>query len=381
MAKRRGRGEGTIFQRADGRWTGEVSLGYRAGQRTRKQVYGPTRAEVSRKLTAILSTQQRGLPVLGDRLTVGRFLEDWLNKIVSPRTRPSTFESYKGLVEQHLGPALGGIRLSRLAPADVQEFMTERLASGLSRRTVAYCRAVLRSALNQALRWDLVNRNVATLVDPPRVKRTNIEPFTVDELQVFLEAAEGSRFRALFVLAVSTGARRGEILGLRWSNIDLKAGLLTVAYALQRVKGRGLELVEPKSESSRRTLRLSQGALAALKEHRLQQLQARLAAGSQWQEAGFVFTTGKGTPLDHHGVITEFKRVLAKAGLRAQRFHDLRHAHASLLLAEGVHPRVVMEMMGHSQISLTLNTYSHVIPALQSDAVAKIDAALMRNQT
>ena len=110
MAKRRGRGEGTIFQRADGRWTGEVSLGYRAGQRTRKQVYGPTRAEVSRKLTAILSTQQRGLPVIGDRLTVGRFLEDWLNKIVSPRTRPSTFESYKGLVEQHLGPALGGIR-------------------------------------------------------------------------------------------------------------------------------------------------------------------------------------------------------------------------------------------------------------------------------
>ena len=169
--------------------------------------------------------------------------------------------------------------------------------------------------------------------------------------------------------------RRGELLACRWSRVDLKKGTLTVSHALQRVDGR-LTLVEPKSESSRRTLRLSQGALAALKEHRHQQLQARLAAGSQWQDAGFVFTTGKGTPLDHGAVLRELQAILKKASQRHQRFHDLRHANASLLLAEGVHPRVVMEMMGHSQVSLTLNTYSHVIPALQSDAVAKIDAAL-----
>ena len=237
-------------------------------------------------------------------MTVGRFLDDWLNKVVRARNRPLTFQSYKGLVEQHLNPALGGRRVSKLSPGDVQEFMNERLESGLSPRTVGYLRAVLRAALNWAIRWDLVNRNVATLVDPPRVQRANLEPFTADELRVFLQSTEGSRFRALFVLAVSTGMRRGEILGLRWSDVDVKKGVLTVNHALQRVNGR-LTLVEPKSESSRRTLRLSLGALAALKEHRHQQLQARLAAGSQWQDTGFVFTTGKGTPLDHGAVLRE----------------------------------------------------------------------------
>ena len=156
-----------------------------------------------RRLTAVLSAQQRGLSVPGDQLTVGRFLDGWLNKVVRPRNRPSTFQSYKGLVELHLSPALGFLRLSRLAPGDVQEFMNERLASGLSPRKVGYLRAVLRAALNWAIRWDLVNRNVATLVDPPRVKRANIEPFSAAELRVFLQSTEGSRFRALFVLAVS----------------------------------------------------------------------------------------------------------------------------------------------------------------------------------
>ena len=378
MPKKKPNGEGTIFRRGDGRWVGVITLDWQGGKQRRRYRYGRSRAEVHRRLTAVLSAQQRGLSVPGDQLTVGRFLDDWLNKVVRPRNRPSTFESYKGLVAQHLNPALGGIRLSKLSPSDVQEFLNEKLASGLSPRTVGYLRAVLRAALNWAIRWDLVARNVAKLVDAPRVKKANLETFTADEVKVFLQATEGSRFRALFVLAVSTGMRRGEILGLRWSDVDVKKGVLTVNHALQRVNGR-LTLVEPKSHSSRRSLRLPQVALAALVNHRLQRNEMRLAAGKEWQDTGFVFTTGRGTPLDHGAVLRGLQTILKRANLRHQRFHDLRHCHASLLLAEGVHPRVVMEMMGHSQVSLTLNTYSHVIPALQSAAVAKIDAALGTN--
>ena len=374
--RRRGRGEGTIHLRSDGRWAGAVTLGYRAGKRRRKTVYGKTRRQVQDKITKVLNTQQDGLPIPTGRQSVEQFLTRWLTDVVRTSVRPRTHESYSSLVECHIAPVLGKVQLEKLTPQDVQAFMNGKLKEGLSPRTVQYLRAVLRRALGQALKWGLIPRNVATLVDPPHVRKFELKLLTPDELRDFLDAVKGNRFEALLILTVTTGLRRGEVLGLQKDDLDLRRGQLRVRHALQRVKGHGLQLVETKSAAGRRPLKLSKLAVQALTRHRLRQLEERLAAGSRWTESGFIFTSRKGTPPEPATVIRNCHRVLKNAGLRRQRFHDLRHANASLLLAEGVHPRVVMEMLGHSQISLTLNTYSHVIPSLQDDAVARVDAAL-----
>lgn len=377
MTRTRGQNEGTIYRRQDGRWTGVVSLGYRNGKRQRKHVYGRIRREVQEKLTQVLRDHQRGLPVPVGQCTVGQFLERWLEDAVRNSVRPLTFTSYRQLVRGHITPALGKVVLSKLTPQQVQAFMNAKLSDGFSPRTVQYLRAVLRRALNQALRWDLVVRNVATLVDPPHVPRAEIKPLTPTELGIFLDAVRGQRFEALYVLAIATGLRRGELLGLKWLDLDLDKATLRVRRALQRLEG-GLQFVEPKSANSRRTLTLPLLAVEALRERRRRQLEERLAAGSRWVENGLVFTTRKGTPLDHATVVRDFHRSLKSAGLRHQRPHDLRHANATLMLSEGVHPRVVMEMLGHSSIALTLDTYSHVIPTLQSDAASRVDAVLRR---
>ena len=316
-----------------------------------------------------------GLTVTTDRLTTGAYLQRWLREAVTPTVRPQTLASYRRLVAGHITPELGRIQLSRLSPLDVQAFTNRKLEAGLSPRTVQYLHAILRRALGQALRWGLVTRNVATLVDAPRVRRAEVQPLHPDQARAFLAAVRGDRLEALYTVALVIGLRQGETLGLRWVDVDLEAGTLTVRNALQRLRP-GWELVEPKTTRSRRTLALPAVAISALRAHRTRQLEERLWAGSRWQEHGFVFTSAIGTPLDASGVSRRFHAALAAASLPRQRFHDLRHACASLLLVQGVSPRVVMEILGHSQISLTMNTYSHVMPELQREAADRIDAAL-----
>ncbi|MGD9724361.1 MAG: tyrosine-type recombinase/integrase [Pirellulales bacterium] len=375
MAKKRGNREGSIFQRADGRWCAVVSLGWRNGRRHRKHFYGETRADVREQLTAALRAHQQGLPVDPERQTVAQFLDRWLTDCCEPSVRPSTLRSYRDTVRLHIAPVLGKLPLAKLSPHDVQTFIKAQLAAGLSPRSVQYHHSVLSRALNRAVKWDLVARNVAKLVAPPRVPRHEINPFAPDEARQFLDAVAGDRDEALYTVAIALGLRRGEALGLRWDDIDFDAGTLRVRHALQRAPT-GLQLTEPKSDRSRRTIATPALVARALRAHRARQLTRRLAAGSRWQDTGFVFTTSLGTPMDERAVHKRFKAVLAAAGLRHQRFHDLRHACASLLLAQGVHPRGVMEVLGHSQISLTMNTYAHVMPTLLRDAADKMDAIL-----
>jgi integrase len=373
---RRGSGEGNIYQRADGRWEARIQLGYAHGRRRRKSFYGYTRAEVQEKLTQALRDQHQGLSVgTDDRQTVGQFLTRWLADSVQPSVRPKTYTTYESYVRCHLIPELGRIPLVRLSPSDVQGLMNRKLQSGLSPRTVHHIRAVLRRALNQANRWALVPRNVATLVDAPRVPRYEVRIMTPDEARQFLRAVQGDRLEALFTMALMIGLRQGELLGLQWDDIDLSTNRLVIRRALQRVNGR-LQLVEPKTQSSRRMLVLPPMVVEALHGHRVRQLEERLWAGSRWQEHSLVFTTSVGTPLDGTNVTHRLHAILVDEGLLRLRFHDLRHACASLLLAQGVHPRVVMEQLGHSQISLTLNTYSHVLPSLQAEAAQRMEELL-----
>jgi integrase len=338
-------------------------------------LYGKTRREVQQKLVMALRDLQQGVLPTDDRLTTSQFLDRWLVDVAQPTVRPRTFASYSQTVTLHLKPSLGRTPVSKLRPDQVQTFLNAKLASGLSPRSVGIIHAVLRQALNQALRWGIVHRNVATLVTPPSVPRARIQPLDPQQARLFLDAVQGDRLDALYSVAVALGLRLGEILGLRWSDVDLETGTIRVAQALQRVGGR-LTFVEPKSERSRRTIPMPPLVARALRAHRSRQLEERLAGGPAWNEFDLVFTTTVGTPLDARNVTRRFQSALELAGLPRLRFHDLRHTCATLLLAEGVPARVVMETLGHSQISLTMNTYAHVLPPLQRQAAERMEALL-----
>ena len=364
MAKR-GHGEGTIFRRSDGRWCGMVSL----EDGRRKVLYAKSRQEISQKIAEALRVKTLGVLVTDERQTVAQYLTEWLRDTAKPRIRPSTYTSYESIVRKHIVPAIGRVPVRKLTPQQVQRLLNDKHAAGLNPKRM---HGVLRAALNQAVKFGVVPRNVATMVTPPRIAAYEIEPFTPNQVRTLLSALQGHRLEALYSVAVAMGLRQGEALGLRWEDIDFAAGTLRVRYALQRIEGK-FELVEPKTTKSRRTLYLPAMTLGALREHRTGQLEERLAAGPTWTESDLVFTTPTGTPIDSRNLTLSFQRLLQRSGLPKRRFHDLRHSCATLLLVQGVPARVVMETLGHSQISLTLNTYSHVPSELQREAAVRMN--------
>ena len=375
MSRRRTKGDGAVYRRKDGRWAGNVQIGHHDGRRVAKVVYGRTKTEVVGKVRGLIEAARAGQVTAGRSPRLDDFLDLWLRNIEAT-IRPSTFTSYSGIVRRHLVPALGRTSLDGLTIHDVAGLLAKK-RSELSPRTCQYILFVLRNALNKAVRWGMVSRNIALLVDAPRVSHRDVNVLTPDEALRLVAAARSDRLEGLWVLALSTGLRRGELLGLTWSDIDLDRRQLRVTKALQRVAGKGLVLVETKTRRGRRSIVLPIGAVEALRRQRARQAGDRLAAGSTWREGGFVFTSRHGTPLDGDNLISRpFLRVLQLAGVPPMRFHDLRHSCASLLLAQGVAPRVVMETLGHSRISVTLDTYTHVLPALQQEAADAMDRAL-----
>jgi len=345
------------------------------GKRRRKFLYGKTRREAAGKLTRALREKQMGVPASDDRQRLDRFLEHWLEAAAKPAVRPRTYEGYAARVRNHLVPALGRIPLTKLTPDHVQAMLNSKTAEGLSPSTVRGIHAVLRRALNQAMRWGLIVRNVASLVSPPRVVTSEPTTLSPEQVRGLLATVQGTRHEGLYTVALSLGLRLGEALGLKWVDIDLDAGTVAVRRSVHRSEGK-LREAELKTERSRRTLALPAQTEAALRRHRTRQLEARLLAGDQWREQDFVFTSAFGTPLEPRNALRFFKRDLEREGLPEMRFHDLRHTCASLLLAQNVHARIVMETLGHARISTTMDLYSHVSPAMQRDAATKMEVAL-----
>ncbi len=372
---RRGPGEGSIHPRGDGRWAGSVHLGYEDGRRVRKHVLGHSRKEVAAKLEALLRAKREQRPIPDRRTKLGPFLRRWLEEVARATLRASTYSSYDDIVRLHLVPGLGHIALAKLGPVDVQALLDRKLASGLSPRRVEYIHAVLRRALVTAERWGMVTRNVAKLVDPPRVPRHEISPLTPDEAHRLIEAATDDRLRALWLTALGTGLRQGELLGLRWEDVDLETRRLRVRHTLARVAGK-LVLLEPKTERSRRTIVLPEVVVVALRAHRTGQKMEHLVAGSRWVDTGHVFATNIGTPIEAAAVTRAYQRALARAGLPHGRFHDLRHAAATFLLAQGFTLEDVKNLLGHSSIVLTSNTYGHVLEERQREVASGLDAVL-----
>lgn len=377
---RRGNSEGSIYQRADGRWVASLFEPQPMGPATRTSIYGRTRVEVAAKLRAAQHRVDTGRKVGNSRDSVGSYLERWLTESLPGSVRPRTLESYASTCRLHLIPALGHLRLGELDADHVEAFLAAKSKSvsargtDLSPRSVAYMHAVLRLALDNARRRGYVDRNVAALVKPPRVSRHEIVPYTVEDARTLLSVAASDRLYALYSVAVAIGLRKGEALGLHWSDVDLDAGTLHVRVALQRVGGR-LEFAEPKTARSRRTISLPETSVEVLRDHRARQDAERLAAVI-WADCDLVFTTPIGTPIDPRNVNRQLDALIERAGIRRLRFHDLRHTCATLLLAQGVDLRVIMQILGHSTVSTTADIYIHVLPTLQQDAASRMDALL-----
>ena len=377
MSKRRGKGEGGIYQReSDGRWCANIDLGFVGGKRRRKVIYGETRKDVADKLKALHSEQAAGKTIVTERQTVGQYLDRWLETSIQPHRRPKTAASYEQIVRLYLKPHLGRIQLAKLTPDQVQTMLNTLLVSGaedstpLSARTVQYVRAVLRQALNQAQRWGLVMRNVAMLVEVPRVEKHAATVLSPEEGQRLFVTVAGHRLEALYQVALLLGLREGEVLGLRWIDVDFTAHTLRVEQTVQRVSGQ-IVLAQPKTSSSKRTLPLPNKVERALARHAERQAEERMR--DDWEDYGLVFPSERGTPMEPRNLVRHFKSLLERADLPDIRFHDLRHSCATMLIAQGTHPRTVMEILGHSQISVTMNTYGHVMPETQRAAAEALE--------
>ena len=380
-SKKRGQNEGTIFEEQPGRWVAQITLGYKIvddkRRRIRKKFVATTRDAVHKKLTEALREQQTGGIVPMQRDSLGGFLDRWLPTLRAKGRSEATLESYAWLIKKHITPEIGTVPLTKLNQRDLNDFMQRKLESGLSARTVAYCHAVIRSALGKAEKDGLVGRNVAKLAEPPRQQAASIEPMAAADARRFLSAVSGHRLEALYAVALAVGLRRGEILGLEWASVDLKRGTLAVTQTAQRVKGKGIILSRTaKTDKSLRMIPLPSFAVRALKAHREQQEQERRFADATWREHGLVFTTAIGTPIESRNLLRHFHATLDALKIPSHRFHDLRHTAASLLLAQGATLHEVKEILGHSQIRLTSDLYGHAYMAVKKEAVARMDSVL-----
>ncbi len=377
--------KGHITQRAKNSWSIVLYLGRDAlgKQRYKWQTIRGTKKDAERKLRGLLSALDNGSYVEPNRMNLGEYLNQWLNSHAKARVNPKTFERYSEIVRCDLIPALGNHQLSKLQPLHVQSYYATALEngrrdgkSGLSPRTVLHIHRLLKAALQQAVKWQLCAKNVCEAVEPPKPQRREMNSIDEHETALLLEAARETRLYAPILLAASTGLRRGELLALRWVDIDFEGAALTVRRSLEETKALGLRFKAPKTASGARIVSLPKLAVDALRKHRIEQAKVRLALGQGRGEENLVFPTIDGKPWRPSALSDSFTYVVARSGLGHLRLHDLRHSHASQLLRANVHPKVVSERLGHSTVGITLDTYSHLLPGLQREAADKVDAAL-----
>ncbi len=372
--RRRAHGEGAVYKRADGMWVAAIDLGWIEGKRCRRVAYGKTEQAAIKKRDELKRRLQLGVDLSAPPRTLADWLTEWIDHVkANDGTRPSTRSRYRAAIVNHLVPGLGTVKLDKLNARQIQRFLTTR--KGQSPASLIKIHGVLRAALSDAERMDLVPRNVAKAVRPASLSRAERRTLTYEEARAFMISIERDRLGPLFTLAITTGLRRGELLGLRWADVDLVGCALRVRQALQRVEGQ-LQFVEPKTHRSARPLPLSALSVKALERQRVRQATDRLACGSTWKDRNLVFASTIGTPLEPRNVNRRFGELRSAAGLDWLHLHDLRHAFATFLLDQGEEMRTVMELLGHSTMRLTADTYGHVLPSRARTAAESIDRAL-----
>jgi integrase len=398
----RANGDGTVYQRKDGRWEAAGYVLAPGNTRKRIHVYGTTRKDALAQLTEKIATSNRGIAVPTAQGSVAVFLTYWLETVAVHRLRENTHTRYTACVRLYLIPGLGRKKLAKLTAKDVRTWLDQLrttcqccargldcardqpqcCAAGtcchkrLSPLTLAYVHSVLKSALEHAVREEEIPRNVARNVRMGTPRPRRFEPLTAEEARALLTATEGHRLRALFELALHTGLRKGELLGLRWEDLNLASGTASIRRTLQRTNSAGLVALPTKTHSSERRIALPTECLRSLEQHRNRQAQEREAVGADWKASGYVFTRPDGSPIEAATLTRHFNALLHRAALRRIRFHDLRHSAATLLLEQGVELIVIKELLGHAHIGVTATVYAHVRLRLQRDAIDLLGNAL-----
>jgi len=349
-------------------------------RRQKTQSVKGTKRDAERKLREILLSLEQGSYVKPNKITLGEWLRQWLKDYASLNTTDRTQESYSSIVVRHIIPSLGNIFITDLQPQQIQSYYADKLSKGrvdgkggLSARSVVYHHRILSKALDYAVKMGIAIRNVARVVQPPRVQRIIMRTLSADEVVRFLDAARETDYYVYFATLLYTGLRRGELLALRWRNLDLDNATLTVVETAYKLGNGNYVIKEPKTAHSRRTVTLPSSLVELFKAYRADQELLRIQLGITLNVDDFVFIRSDGSPINPSAVTLAFRRIIKRAGLRGIRIHDLRHTHASLMLTAGVHPKVVSERLGHANIGITLDIYSHVLPGLQEAAADKFD--------
>ena len=355
-----------------------------AGKRKQKAVtFRGSKRDAEAELSRILAEIESGGFVDAGNITVAEYYERWLAHVAT-KTSAKTHERYDEIIRLGIAPNLGTIKLSSLRPIHIQTFYAEALNSGsaqrtggLSARTVLHYHRILSQGLKQAVKWQLLPRNPAEAVEPPRPVQKEMLVLDGDQIARLIDAVTGTTLYMPTLLAVSTGMRRGEILASRWSDIDLDRGMLSVAQTLEKSRKGGLQFKQPKTKRSRRNITLPQITIHALKKHRVETAKILLRLGTGWNENGLVCARLDGSPINPNTLTSGFASLMRRTDIPKVTFHGLRHTHATQLFKEGVHPKIVQERLGHSTVAVTLDLYSHVMPGMQEDAAKKVDRALM----
>ena len=369
----------TSWPRCSHSWAVVVTVGKDASGKSVQvwRTVSGSRTEAEKERTRILRDHDAGLSLPGaGRGTLADYLDEWLGHMRS-RVRSTTWDRYRGLIDAHIKPRIGDVKLADLRPRDVQRVVDDMLAHGAAPRSVLQCYRVLSASLRQAVRWQMIATNPATAVQPPRITRAAVEVPDGEAVGRLIEASKGTMMELPVLIAATTGMRRGEVAGLRWSDIDQAPDgtVARVTGTLQRIDSE-LRRVEPKTDRGRRTVALPRHLVDALGVHRKAQTERRLAFGASWPTHDLVLDRGDGEPSDPDTFTHNFHAVAEAAGMPGVRFHDLRHAYATTLLRRGVHPKIVSEALGHSSTAFTLDTYSHVVPSMQRAAAEAIEAEL-----
>ncbi len=376
---------GSIRQQGKRTWELRIYLGRNETGRKlyRSKTVRGAKRDAQRELAHVIDTLNTGAYIAPSRMTVKDYLGRWLVDYARVNVGGKTFERYSEIVQLHLIPALGHHCLEKLQPLHIQACYSDALqsgrrdgAGGLSPQTVLHHHRVLREALRHAVKWQLIARNPADAVDPPRPQRREIESLDVAETARLLEASKDSPLALLVLLAFTTGLRRGELLALRWKDVDLTDSRLAVRQAIEQTKAGGLRFKEPKTQRGRRVVTLPAVAVDALRRHKAEQAKERLILGAAYRDQGLVFARKDGTPMNPAATSKAFTLLVSKAGVRRVSFHACRHTHATLLMGANVHPKVVSERLGHATVGITLDTYSHVLPSMQEEAAKKMNDLL-----
>jgi len=372
MAKKRGNNEGSIYKRNNGTWRAMVTL-----QGRRLTYTAKTKRGGQNWIRGMLDEIDNGLTYDSTQVSVERFMEDWLVSI-EPSIRYNTFKQYSQITRQHILPTLGKIQLRDLKPERIQQLYNQMVKKEYGLRTVQLVHSVIHRALVHAVKLGLIPRNPDDATTPPKPKAKEMQFLDENQVQQLLITAQArnDRFFALYHLAIATGMRQGELLGLKWSDLDWEQGLLQVQRQLTKKKGKGFEFTAPKTKAGVRRIDLGENTLRILREHRQRQFTQMQLVGEKWQENDLIFPSEIGTAFDRDNLLRRFKRILKDAGLPAIRFHDLRHTGASLMLNNGIPVMIVSRRLGHARPSITLDVYGHLIPGKQKEVAMLMDQLL-----